>query len=352
MKAYICSLLLLAPLTVLAGHDTPILAYKGFLDAYYGYDFNAPATHRRPAFLYNHSTTDAPVINLALIQAELNGGWYHGSLGLMAGTYSRENLAAEPRMLQHFYDTYAGVALNHKRTLWLDAGIFSSHIGFESAISADNPTLSRSLMAENSPYFLTGGRLTWKPNSRWEFAVFLLDGWQRIRPLAGNSLPGFGTKIAWKPHGRLLLNWSTYAGSEFPDAQRRMRYFNNLFAQWDVTQSVSLFAGFDIGWQQRATSGYDVWWSPNAIVRWKLNECWAVALRVEHYNDGAGVIVSLPSGTALTGFSFNVDRQISKNVLFRVEIRHLHNASPAFQRGSLLVRDDLSVLTSLAFRFS
>jgi hypothetical protein len=34
-----------------------------------------------------------------------------------------------------------------------------SHIGFESVISADCWTLTRSLLAENSPYYETGMRL-------------------------------------------------------------------------------------------------------------------------------------------------------------------------------------------------
>lgn len=352
MKAQLFSLMLTAPFTALAADDRPAVACKGFMDAYYGYDFNEPTNHRRAAFLYNQTTTDAPAVNLALIQAELNGGWYHGSLGLMAGTYARENLAAEPSLLQHFYDTYAGVALDRGRTLWLDVGEFSSHIGFESAISADNYTLSRSLMAENSPYFLTGARLTWKPKKEWELAFLVVDGWQRVRPQTGNSLPGFGTKVAWTPHDRLTLNWSTYIGSEFPDDQRRIRYFNNLYAHMALSSEVSMYLGCDIGWQRSATRGNNMWWSPNAIVRWKLDDRWAAAFRVEQYNDAAGVIVSLPGRTALTGLSCNVDRQISKNLLFRVELRYLRNSTPAFQRGDSLVRSSTSLLASISIRFS
>lgn len=351
MKTSLLGLIMFAPLAVSAIADTPKVTFKGFLDTYYGHSFNNSASDRRPTFLYNHTTTGEAAVNLALIQADLDGGWYRASLGLMAGTYSQENLAIEPDVLQRIYEAYAGVALNHTRTLWLDLGVFTSHIGFESAISADNPTLSRSFMAENSPYYLAGGRLTWKPDEQWELAAFVLHGWQRIQPLDGNSLPGFGTKVAWKPHDRLTMNWSTYVGSEFPDDQRRMRYFNNLFAQVALTSSVSLFLGFDIGWQERATAGHDTWWSPNMIVRWKLNDRWATAFRVEHYNDGAGAIVSLPNGTALTGFSFNLDRQIHQNILFRIEARHLYNDTPAFQSGGSLVRNDTSLLASLSFRF-
>lgn len=352
MKTSIFSFFLAVLFAETVAAETAKVSFKGFLDVYYGYGFNDTPANRRPGFLYNHTTTDAAAVNLALIQADLDGGWYRGSLGLMAGTYSQENLALEPDLLQHLFEGYAGIALNNSRTLWLDLGVFTSHIGFEGAISADNPTLSRSLMAENSPYYLAGGRLTWKPNDQWELAALILNGWQRIRPLEGNSLPGFGTKVAWKPHDRLSLNWSTYAGSEFTDEQRRMRYFNNLFAQWTISPTVALFLGFDVGWQERATTGFDAWWSPNMIVRWKLNEKWATAFRVEHYNDAAGVIVGLPSGTALTGFSLNLDRQFGKNVLFRLEARHLYNGTPAFQRGSSLVRNDTSLLASLSFRFS
>ena len=49
---------------------------------------------------------------------------------------------------------YKRQALNRSRTLWLDVGEFSSHIGFESAISADNYTLSRSLMAVSYTHLL------------------------------------------------------------------------------------------------------------------------------------------------------------------------------------------------------
>jgi hypothetical protein len=48
-----------------------------------------------------------------------------------------------------------------KKTLWLDAGIFGSHMGFESALSIDNPTLTKSFVAENSPYYWSGAKLTY-----------------------------------------------------------------------------------------------------------------------------------------------------------------------------------------------
>lgn len=82
-------------------------------------------------------------------------------------------------LLQHIYESNIGISLNKKNNLWLDAGIFGSHIGFESAISKDCWTLTRSLFAENSPYYLSGTKLTYNPNEHWEFAVIICNGWQR-----------------------------------------------------------------------------------------------------------------------------------------------------------------------------
>ncbi|WP_133272779.1 outer membrane beta-barrel protein [Hymenobacter radiodurans] len=44
----------------------------------------------------------------------------------------------------------------------MDTGIFTSHLGFELALSKDNWTLSRSLMAKNSPYYEAGVRITYE----------------------------------------------------------------------------------------------------------------------------------------------------------------------------------------------
>ena len=44
------------------------------------------------------------------------------------------------------------------QTMWIDAGIFFSHIGSESWISRDNPTNTRSLAADFTPYYETGIR--------------------------------------------------------------------------------------------------------------------------------------------------------------------------------------------------
>jgi hypothetical protein len=74
-------------------------------------------------------------------------------LGLHAGTYVHDNYAQEPKALRHIYEANIGLSLSKKNKLWVDLGVFESHIGFEVAQSTENQTLTKSICAELSPYF-------------------------------------------------------------------------------------------------------------------------------------------------------------------------------------------------------
>ena len=67
----------------------------------------------------------------------------------MTGTYANANLAAEPGVLKNIYEANVGVKVSRNKDLWVDAGVLSSHMGFESATGADNWNLTRSLLAES-----------------------------------------------------------------------------------------------------------------------------------------------------------------------------------------------------------
>ncbi|WP_209331437.1 porin [Lunatimonas salinarum] len=338
--------------------NRPIINISGFADVYYGYDFNRPVSNERPDFLFNHTRHNEVNLNLGLVQMDVDGGYYRGSLGLMVGTYAQYNLAAEQDLLKNVFEAYAGIALDQDRKLWLDAGIFASHIGFESAISSENFTLTRSLLAENSPYFLSGAKLTFTPSSKWEFEAGVFNGWQRIQRLPGNTSPSFGTRITHTPTENLTLNWSTFVGNDFPQEDKRMRYFNNLYAQMQVSPKVGLILGFDYGIQQEANSEvmagenrqFDHWFSPIGIFKVDFNEKWRMALRGEYYQDENGVIIDAlsPDGFKTTGFSINLDRKISEHILFRIEARHLQNATPNFIENNELVRGNTLLIGGLS----
>jgi len=164
-----------APL-VAQTEQQPVVTASGFADLYHVYDFNTP-NQARQTFLYNHNRHLETNLNLGMLKLGLDHSKYRANLALAAGTYMDDNYSEEVGSMQSVFEANVGVALNSKQSLWLDVGVLPSHLGFESPISSDNHTLTRSLAAENSPYYMSGAKLTWTANDRLEVAAMALNGW-------------------------------------------------------------------------------------------------------------------------------------------------------------------------------
>ena len=212
----------------------------------------------------------------------------------MAGTYAQYNLTQEPEIWRYIYESNVGVKLSKKKELWIDAGIFPSHIGFETAVSKNCWTVTRSMMAENSPYYETGVKLSYiSNNNKWFLSALVLNGWQRIQRVDGNNTPSFGTQVTFTPSKALTLNSSSFIGNEKPDTVQQWRYFHNLYAMWQASKKIGIILGFDVGAEQKVRAeGFNYWYTPIIILRYQANQ-WAIAARAEYYDDKAGVIVPL-----------------------------------------------------------
>jgi hypothetical protein len=331
------------------------LSYYGFVDAYYGFDFNHDNTNARPYFLYSHNHQNEFTVNNVLLGAHYDDGRVRGTLALHAGTYVSANYAAEDPVLKHIYEAYAGFRPFKKA--WLDLGIFTSHIGFESALSKDNWTLTRSLMAENSPYYESGARLTYEVGPKLTLTGLVLNGWQNIGET--NQAKGLGTQIQWKPTAKILINSSTFYGNEQPsDSLIRRRYYHDFYITYAATERLNLALVFDVGKQQSAfRHGYDTWHAGSAFVKYKLADHFSTTLRGEYYYAERGVIINgISPGLANADFkaggtSLNIDYLPTANVAFRVEGRYLRSQDAIFQHDAGDSRNYGNLTTSVALSF-
>ncbi|WP_188548538.1 porin [Hymenobacter qilianensis] len=341
-----------------SAHSAPNpLTFYGFLDAYHGYDVPQPPTPDRPSFLYSHDRQNEFAVNNALLGVRYQNLRVRGAFGLHAGTYVAANYAAEDPVLKHIYEAYAGFRpFEHA---WIDAGIFTSHLGFESAVSKDNWTLTRSLMAENSPYYEAGVRFTYEFAPQLTLTGLVLNGWQNIRE--NNRSKAFGTQVQWQINDKLLLNSSTFLGNEQPtDSVRRPRFFHDFYLRYTPISQVSLAVVFDVGKQEKApqSTGYDTWHTAAILARYQFNDAWAMAARAEYYAAAHGVIIAsiapapTDSDVLVAGGSLNLDYAPSPQVLVRLEGRTLQAADPTFLRSSKrLVSGYANLTSSIAISF-
>jgi len=335
---------------------TSPLTVNGYIETYYVYDFNKPENNVRPGFIYSFNRHNEVNLNIGFIRGSYNTDNIRANLALMAGTYANANLASEPGVLKNIYEANAGIRISAKKNLWVDAGIFGSHIGFESAVGKDCWNLTRSILADNTPYYEAGAKISYTTdNGKWFLSGMVLNGWQRIQRVAGNSLPSFGTQVTFKPTASVTLNSSSFIGTDKPDSARQMRYFHNLYGIFQVTRKIGLTVGFDYGVEEKSEdkSSTNSWLSPVVIARFALAEKIAFAIRGEYYQDKNGVIIATgtPNGFKTTGVSANLDYQVLPNALWRIEFRNFSSKDQIFIKDAKPTKIDTFISTSLAIGF-
>ncbi len=359
MKRIFIAVILFLPAFFVRAQDstkTGKLTFSGYAELYYGFDFNKPADNNRPGFVYSHNRHNEVNLNLGFIKANYDSDNIRANLALMAGTYANANLAAEPGVLKNIFEANAGLKLSQKANLWVDAGIFSSHIGFESAISKDCWVLTRNISSENTPYYESGAKVTYTTNNgKLTLVGLYLNGWQRINRQNGNSQPAGGAQITWKPTDQITLNYSNYLGTEGADSVRVRRFYNNFYGVFQLNQAFGITAGFDYGIQQSAKGSsnyYDVL-SPVIIARYAFAKKWAMAGRVEYYQDKNSIIIAsaTPNGFKTTGYSLNVDYAPVKNALVRLEGKVYDSKDAVFVRSANAVNTNSLLTASIAVSF-
>lgn len=183
----------------------------------------------------------------------------------------------------------------------------------------------------------------------------LLNGWQKIKRVDGNSLMSFGTQLQYKPNATTTLNYSTFIGSDKPDSARLMRYFHNLYAVFNLTRKLGITTGFDIGMEPKAkkSSNFNTWYSPVIILKYAATDKWSLAARAEYYDDERAVIITTgtPHGFQTTGYSLNIDYAVLPNAVMRLEARMLNSRDDIFARSNEGTNNNIFITSSIAIGF-
>jgi len=336
--------------------EEPKIKVTGYVEMYYGYDFNKPANNNRPGFVYSHNRNNEVNLNLGFIKANYDNGMLRANLAIMAGTYTNANLAAEPGVLKNIFEANAGLKLSKTANLWVDAGIFSSHIGFEGAVSKDCWVLTRNIASENTPYYESGAKITYiTDDNKFTATALYLNGWQRIQRQDGNSQPAGGLQFTWKPTDKITVNYSNYLGTEGADSIRVTRFYHNLYGIFQLSNAFGVTLGFDYGTQQKAKGNSDKneILSPVVIAKYTISPKWAMAARAEYYQDKNGMIISTgtENGFKTTGYSLNIDYSPMPNAVVRLEGKVYDSEDKIFLRETQPVNFNTALTASIAVSF-
>jgi len=322
--------------------ETPsTVAYSAFIDGTFGYDWNDLPTRKRP-YTTQPYYADEVALNLGYVDATLQTDEYHGRLALQYGSSVVANYAAEPELFfRYIQEGFIGTELAEGLTL--DVGIFFSHIGMESWISRDNINLSRSLIAENSPYYQSGARLLYTLSASIKGELYLVRGWQNV---SDASQPAVGSRFIYTASPSLSLQHSTFVGDVSGG-----RLFNHVGFSKSLSQGVRLVGGYDLGLQERRADTTAIWHGWALSTQVEVSAPVRLGFRVERYSDPSQVIVQSLSSSSFTtvGLSCNLDYALTSQLVWRTEYRAFIGSGNIFPDKGGFSSSDSVAQTSLAY---
>ena len=338
------------------------LTWGGFIDGQYAFDFNNPPNGDR-SFSTQPARSNEFNINLAFIEAKLETEKTRSRFALQAGTSVQSNYSSEPSrgsvsgpsLSRHIQEARIGYAIS--KSTWIDAGIFFAHVGSESWISKDNLVLTRSLVADYSPYYLSGVKLTHVLSERVTLQLLVVNGWQNVSE--NNSDKTIGTGIEYVSDSWSVA-YNTLVGREVsPDLNgtprsSESRNFHNLIfknrgsAHWEwITQ-------FDFGFQKKPTSSGESQWSGASIMgRYAINSEQKLSIRAESFQDLDQSVLVTNTANGFDGFggSLGFDQSLEEGILWRTEIKYLKATHDVFPKESGFARENWTATTSWALSF-
>ncbi len=331
----------------LGGEKIKNVTIGGYLDTYYSFGFNQPKEGTIP-YLVSAANHNDFSINLAYLDLRYTDSQVRARFVPGFGTYMNANYSNEKGLFKNLVEASVGICLSKKRNIWLESGILGSPFTNESAISKDHFMYTRSLSAENVPYYLTGLKVSIPLTSKWNLYTYILNGWQQITDQ--NSGKSFATQLEFRPNESHLINWNTYVGDERSaiNPSFRMRYFSDLYWISSPTKKLNFITCLYAGLQEFSNRKHAFWWQANLSAKWKFSEKQNLAGRIEYFNDPQNCMIinqlkNEKVGILSTGLCYNVT--IQEHALFRIDARQFYTQYPMFTNQQSTNKNNAFVLT-------
>jgi hypothetical protein len=271
--------------------------YGGFLDAAYLLDFNHPANDlfRSRGTAYK---VDEPILNMADayvhktvsessrwgLEFTLQGGQDSRIFGFSA---TAPNLPGS-EWLRHLGPTDVSYLAPIGKGLTVQAGIFSSLIGYDSLYAKDNFNYTRPWGADLTPYLMMGVNASYPFTEKITGSVFVVNGYWHLAD--ANHVPSSGAQIAYKLTCHTTLKETVLYGPHQSDTGFEFwRLLWDSIAEWKTDRITTVFE-YHVGTEKVTTFGTPraLWMSAQLPVHWAFSKRWSATLRPEVYWDRDG----------------------------------------------------------------
>lgn len=331
---------------------------SGFLDGYYGYNFNKPAG--RVNVLRNFDTrSNQFALNLAEIVVEKKPDPLNSRVGFRLDldygpATDLVHADSEPggkdvyKVIQQAYGSYlAPIGSGFQ----VDFGKFVTVHGAEVIETKDNWSYSRGLLfAWAIPYYHFGVRAKYALNSKVSLTGLVVNGWNNVEENNGGKT--FGITLGLTPTSKLAIVQNYMTGPEQSNDNKHYRHLSDTTVTYSFNKQWAIMGNYDYGIDTLTAGGKVHWQGVAGYLRYAPTERLAFTPRYEWFDDHDG----FSTGTAqrVKEFTMTGEYKLRPSLITRFEFRRDWSNQPFFPKSdpTVLAGSQSTVLAGLIWTFS
>jgi hypothetical protein len=330
--------------------DQPNLSIGGYISTYYAHYDDEITNGEFVQFPTICPRNNQFSLNMAMLSLRYTRSFLRSNLTFHYGDIPQSAWPAEFNLIQE-----ANVGFKIVKHLWLDAGFFKTHIGIESFQPRENITSSMAILSFYEPYYLSGAKLTYSPNHKWNFMVGAFNGYNEYVDNNKDKMLCF--TAAYHPVNGLSLTYNFLTCDETPDGApiKKRRFYNNFYASlngktWQA--GIELNYGYQMNSLLTDNSQPASMSSALAVAHWQFAKKVAVYGRYEYFAD-PNKILSFDNniGAYLYGVTGGFEIKPYKNISVSLESRMLHSDNLIFKQGSFYTNQRLEFIACVDLWF-
>jgi hypothetical protein len=256
---------------------------SGYVEVYYAHYSDSLGKNEFQKFPTSAPRSDAFGLNMAMIQGRYSSNDLRGVITLHYGDIPQSAWSPVYNLLQ---EANLGIRL-HKR-LWVDAGFFRTHLGFESIQPRENFTTSIATATYFEPYYLSGIKFSWQATEKLTLQANAFNGFNTFIENNKNKTIGLTANYTFSDSFFISFN-SLYTNEEADRNPKKMRSYNNIYFG-KKSQKLDCGAEFNFGYQEKSnlrnSAKAATMYSALIAAKYKIREGkWAIFSRFEIFQD-------------------------------------------------------------------
>jgi hypothetical protein len=318
--------------------EPPKVDVTGFVDVYYGYNFNEVDPAFR-TFDIQHNAFSLSLAEVAFSKAVTPESRVGFRADLDFGKTADLVAAFEPEsdgreIYKHVQQAY--VSLLTGKVQW-DAGKFVTIHGAEVIESQDNWNYTRSVLFGYAiPFYHVGVRATVPVSDKVSLAGLVVNGWNNSSEMFGD-VPCLAVQATLKPSARFTWLLNYMAGQELPDPADTRHLFDTTMIV-TANPKLSFMANFDYG-----KEGDVKWWGVAGYAKYQAQDGWALVGRYEYLDDTEGGFMTF--GTTAQTVTVTSDHLVAGGLKMRLEYRTDLSDDPVFPKDDGTVKKSQTTVT-------